>query len=163
MKIVCQCCGHINPHNSPVERFWNYVDKSGECWVWMGPINEWGYGTTKGHRGTLAHRIAYEMANGFIPKGMVVCHKCDNPACVRHDHLFLGTDADNTRDKVSKGRHPRGATSGTAKLTEAQVKDILAEFVPGKTTYAALGRKYGVGYLAIRDIILGASWKDIPR
>jgi uncharacterized protein YozE (UPF0346 family) len=77
------------------------------CKEWTGTINQWGYGTDYSHHSSsnLAHRIAYEETYGPIPKGMNVCHHCDNPPCVEPLHLFLGTQADNLRDMVAKGRH----------------------------------------------------------
>lgn len=78
------------------------------CWEWMSSKNVHGYGQYRPpntDKPFLAHRVAYETANGPIPPGIRICHRCDNPACVRRDHLFAGTDVDNARDKSSKGRH----------------------------------------------------------
>jgi hypothetical protein len=87
------------------DRFWANVDKSGDCWEWQASVNLDGYGRfcLKGKR-IRAHRLSWVLANGEIPEGMCVLHKCDNPPCVSPDHLFLGTRADNVRDMVQKGR-----------------------------------------------------------
>ena len=92
---------------SPTERFWANVDKSDTCWEWTGYFHPYGYGVlyVEG-KNILAHRLSWELENGSIPEGMQVLHHCDNPPCVRHDHLFLGTQADNIEDMCEKGRHP---------------------------------------------------------
>jgi len=88
------------------ERFWAKVDRSGDCWVWIGTRWPTGYGQMRGDgRQLMAHRVAWQIVKGPIPEGLFVCHKCDNPPCVRPDHLFLGTAADNTRDRDVKGRN----------------------------------------------------------
>ena len=91
------------------ERFWSKVDTSGECWIWTACKNNSGYGqfSLKG-RPQLAHRISWMFANGDIPPGLCVLHRCDTPACVRPDHLFLGNHADNMRDRNEKGRQSKG-------------------------------------------------------
>lgn len=76
-----------------------------ECWYWRGSLEEFGYGRLQSKR---AHRLSWTLFNGEIPKGLYVLHKCDIRNCVNPDHLFLGTQIDNMRDMVKKGRHNNG-------------------------------------------------------
>lgn len=91
-----------------VRRFWERVQKSDGCWVWTGSTNgfrrKYGQLTLDCRRTVGAHRVSYVIAHGALPEGMVVCHACDNTLCVRPDHLFLGTQKDNVRDMIAKGR-----------------------------------------------------------
>lgn len=93
-----------------IARFWSKVDKSGECWVWLGGKNRNGYGVFRyggkaDGRMVDAHRFSYEITYGVIPAGAFICHHCDNPPCARPDHLFKGSLSDNVLDSARKGRH----------------------------------------------------------
>lgn len=98
-------------------RFWSKVDRRGpdECWPWRGRVNPDGYGLFDlGKTATTAHRVAWELSNGEpIPKDLLGCHTCDNPPCVNPAHLFIGTIADNNRDRTTKGRDGRHNTLKT--------------------------------------------------
>lgn len=97
-------------------RFWSHVHKTPTCWVWTGTTNKSrrGYGImVHGGVRVQAHRLAHTLLVGPIPEGMFVCHHCDNPPCVRPDHLFLGTQADNIHDMMQKGRHRTSFTRAT--------------------------------------------------
>lgn len=88
--------------------------KASGCIEWTGERNAAGYGRfwSRGKR-FFAHRFAWSFWNGSIPAGLFVCHRCDNPKCVNHEHLFVGTQTDNRRDCVAKGRAKNGYTGAT--------------------------------------------------
>lgn len=103
---------HLTPWRDPVARFWSHVEKTDGCWNWTAHLLPGGYGHFQlgTNRTDRAHRFSYKLHFGPIPKDdgieWCVCHRCDNPRCVRPDHLFLGTDRDNMHDMMRKGRHP---------------------------------------------------------
>ncbi len=99
------------------DRFWKKVRRSEGCWWWTRAIGDDGYGRwwMSGNKVALAHRIAYEIAYGKIGQGLFVRHRCDEPSCVRPEHLVLGTLIDNARDAIERGRHggPAGKSAST--------------------------------------------------
>jgi hypothetical protein len=134
------------------------------CWLWLGYGCHKGYGRIyEGKRPIRAHRASWTVHRGTIPGGMHVCHRCDNRCCVNPDHLFLGTNADNQRDKVRKGRHvagiSRGHSNGASKLTEENVLEILAS----KLGPRALATQFGVNPATIHQIRTGVTWRHVPR
>ena len=90
---------------SPQARFNTFVRRTSACWTWQGFTDKDGYGTFKvSGKSVRAHRFAFELTNGAVPLGLSVLHLCDNPSCVRSDHLYVGTQRDNVRDRDSRGR-----------------------------------------------------------
>lgn len=129
------------------------------CVLWTGAVKRDGYGKAcvEGRRSG-AHRVSYEASVGPIPNWMQVCHRCDVPACVNPDHLFLGTFADNMADKIAKGRQNPcvGERSGKAKLSNADVAEIRRRLVGcARGTQSALAREYGVNKTTINVIANG--------
>jgi len=122
---------------------WSRLDPATGCIIWRKITLKSGYGRLSvGNKARRAHRVAWEVANGPIPAGMLVCHRCDVKACINLGHLFLGTPRDNMVDMVAKGRKPtaRGERSNLAKLTEAEVRSILA----AQGTQQAIADAHGV-------------------
>jgi len=120
------------------DRFWSKAQKAeGDgCWFWTAAIREDGYGAFKvDGRAVRAHRYAWEITQNPIPAGVEVLHSCDPPACIRPAHLFLGTQAVNMADMVSKGRQagPRGLQSGRATLTAEQITDLTGRRAAGES------------------------------
>jgi hypothetical protein len=127
------------------------------CIEWVGPKNGAGYGQFQ-INGTLwlAHRYSYMMHKGALDN-LLVLHKCDNPACINPDHLFLGTHADNMRDMVNKGRNQ----VVNRKLTDEQVKDIKGLLISNSKTLTAIAAMYNMHLRSIQRIRDGVSYKHI--
>ena len=161
------------PGATLAERFWPKVVKTEGCWGWIGAKDSGGYGQlgpTKTNRHHLkASRVSWELHFGPIPDGMYVCHRCDNPVCVRPDHLFLGTAADNMRDCVAKGRQVArsGEEAGNARLSAEDVADIRRRYVKGMhpkrrtgCSSSELAAEYGVTVQYIGQLANG-KWRKV--
>ena len=144
-----------------MKRFWDKVDVAGqgECWMWTAAKDADGYGRF-GYEGkmTRAHRVSYTLRHGEIPKGLLVLHRCDTPACVNPAHLFVGTAADNMRDCSEKGRKSQGDNHHSSKLTDADVRAIREAHAEG-VEYRELARKYGVSRSNIWYVVSGQTWR----
>lgn len=124
------------------------------CWLWTGDIGKNGYGRLQREGKVIyAHRAMYEAARGPIPSKMLVCHTCDVRACIRPDHLFIGTVADNSADCVTKERQAR-------KLTTRQAMSVKARCLTGET-FVSIAADFGVTPQAIRAIGIGKNWRHI--
>lgn len=144
------------------ERFWEKVHKTKDCWLWIASLETSGYGYFKlNGKSCRAHRVVWEWTYGPIPDGMCVCHRCDNPICVRPSHLFVGTVADNIRDAVAKGRQAKGERSGRSKLTTHEVLEIRREYGRGDGTHRSLAKKYGISKTHVGALARCESWRHI--
>jgi hypothetical protein len=149
------------------ERYESYIDRSNKngCHNWLGHTSgHMGYGRLKvGKKHLHAHRYGWELVNGPIPKGLCICHKCDNPLCQNIDHLFLGTFKDNILDMEKKGRavHKHGEENKRAKLTNKNVTQIRNKYVKGIYGYKRLAKEFKVSEASIVNIISRKTWYHI--
>jgi len=137
------------------KRFWPKVNKDGDCWLWTASIKPAGYGQfhlyIEGKRHTLyAHRVAWEAANGPIPEGQCVLHKCDNPVCVNPGHMFLGSHADNALDKARKMRAAK-------KLSVLEVQMIRIHAAAG-FTQREIAKDFGISQGTVHIILSRKGW-----
>lgn len=147
------------PTLSTENRFWAKVDKTDSCWLWTGAKRSNGYGSFVWHEGdqrvnSRSHRYSWKLHYGEIPEGMYVCHHCDTPACVRPDHLFLGTNQDNMDDMMAKGRR------GTARLSPDLVRQIRNEARNG-AIHRAIARRFRVARSTVSQICRGETWRHV--
>ena len=145
------------------ERFRSKIEQ-GEagCINWVGFINQDGYGLLGGSgRTDVAHRLAWALYIGKIPAGLCVLHKCDNRRCVNPAHLFLGTRADNARDRDKKQRQARGERQGLSKLTAANVGKIRELLELGTYHNRDLALLFGVSITTIHKIKSRETWKHV--
>ncbi len=133
------------------------------CWAWLGSIDGDGYpvmGCGRRYGAERGHRASWLIHKGEIPKGMFVCHRCDNKECTNPEHLFLGTPADNTKDMIQKNRKCIGSNVPTAKLDEEKVK-IIKGLLKLKMSYPKIAKMFNVGINSIVRIKNGETWKHV--
>lgn len=180
---VIQRCGNkrcINPEHlraslgtrRPIEdrlRESVEINKNG-CWIFQGLLSGSGYGLIgkdtgayeRGKNGNqIASRVAWEVWRGEISDGLFVLHKCDTPACINPDHLFLGTQQDNVDDMVRKGRHCYGESVRGSLLTENDVREIRLLYAARKESQSSMARRFGVSSGAIQAVVSRRTWRHV--
>jgi hypothetical protein len=171
---------HLSPEQ--VVRFWARLDRESAagCWLWTGSVGPRGYGQVYLAKRIYAraHRLAYALANGEVPDGLVICHSCDRPLCCNPDHLVAATQMENVADMVRKGRHVggpnapglpprskqgrvRGERAPKAKLSAEQVKAIRTRYAAGGVTQVQLAAEYGINRNALQMILYRQSWAHV--
>ena len=146
--------------NAP-ERFTKRLRREGECVVWTGVRQAWGYGRFLfEYKQWGTHRLSYTWFHGEIPDGAHVLHNCDNPSCVNPHHLRIGTNLENRLESVAKKRHVYGERVTQAKLTREQVAEIRARCESGESQ-TKLGKEYGVSQTAISKIVRNVRWSCV--
>lgn len=161
----------MNKPRDAADRFWEKVQKGDGCWEWQAAFGANGYGKLKCCGRTMAaHRMSWVLANGEIPDGLCVLHKCDNRSCVRPEHLFLGTKKQNTADMWAKGRGSRGGAGestvrgerhGMAKLTAEQVLEIRKLAADG-ISLTELCKRFGLKSSgSMSAIVSGKKWAHL--
>jgi predicted DNA-binding protein YlxM (UPF0122 family) len=148
-------------------RFWSKVNMTSDdsCWTWKASTRRRGYGGfALDGKTRAAHRVSWMLANGAIPDGMLVCHRCDNPSCVRPNHLFLGSQQENVDDMIGKGRDARGQRHARRVLTEHQVREIHRMLLDG-VSWREIAKAFGMSKRAIESIAHNQTWAHLglPR
>jgi len=179
------------------QRFWSKIDKQpglgpkGDCWHWMAARTKFGHGvfTEPPRRYIQSHRFMWKLKHGSIPEGAHILHRCDNPRCVKPDHLFIGDAIENMKDRMRKGRyatgknawspnnldkvargerhgsrtHPekvaRGERNGNSKLDADKVDWIRSEIKRGRT-HRSIAEEIGVHRATVTSVNRGRNWKD---
>lgn len=144
--------------------FWKNVQKTENCWLWTGCIGKDGYGKFGHHfRHWRAHRFSWFLVNGPIPEGRHILHRCDNPPCVRPDHLWLGSELDNVRDCMEKGRRADAFREVLAKLDWKSAEEIRKRYIWRQVTQKMLAAEYGVSRATIGRVVNGEAWTHIQQ
>lgn len=146
------------PRELPVAEklaLWSIPEPNSGCLLWLGGYTRHGYGTLK-HKGRFrqVHQWAWELAHGPIPAGKAICHRCDVRGCINVDHLWLGTNAENTADRVLKGRSAHGERSGVSTISVETAKAIR----DAEGGYKRIAKQFSVSRSIVRRIRLGKHW-----
>lgn len=155
-KSICE------PDLRDATRFWLYVktDRHG-CWEWTGNKTHDGYGLFRigGKAGVLrgAHRVSVMLSAGSLSESQVVMHSCDNPGCVRPDHLIVGTTRKNNADAAAKGRY----ATRHQRLRYDEIEKVRKAFAMGESK-SSIARRIGVGRGAVTNLLLGKTYSDVP-
>lgn len=146
-----------------IERFEEKFVKSDGCWLWTASCAGKGYGQMKlpkQRKQEYAHRLAYQIYKGEIPKCLQVMHSCDNPKCCNPDHLSIGTCKDNLQDMKQKGRSTHGEKNARAKITEDQVIQIR-KCIESGMTQSKIALAFGISQIQVSRINTGKRWERV--
>ena len=147
------------------QRLWARVSKTPTCWLWTAAVTANGYGELMiDGRMWTAHRLSWTIANGPIPDGLYVLHHCDVRHCVRPDHLYIGTAAQNSKDAVERGRATGGSSPGEInpnhRLTEAGVREIR-EMAAAGTPQPQIAAAFGVTQACVSSVVTRRTWRHV--
>jgi hypothetical protein len=168
-RFCSRPCADAGKYGTTAERFWRHVRKGRGCWEYQVRTGD-GYGCLQINRKPfVAHRLSWELHFGSIPHGFFVCHKCDNKACVRPSHLFLGTPSDNTHDMFVKGRQgyrgPQNPVHGErhhkTNLKEADVTRMRRLYAAGGISQHTLAQQFGLAQTQVSRIIRRIVWRHV--
>lgn len=168
-QVLCETCfkpcikGFNRAFCSLMCRFMSYVNKTENCWLWIGGKDRYGYGEliVNNVADQKAHRVSYELYKGLIPNSMLILHSCHNRLCVNPEHLRIGTVVDNNRDMVERGTQVMGEKVASSKLTENAIIEIRKLYETGEYSQQNLADIYGVSQYNISCIIRKKWWKHI--
>lgn len=170
-RTECKDCFNARRRNAPfnyesltersINTFISSIHFTDYCWIWLaGRVN--GYGSLSvGYKTVFAHRFSYLFHFKELDDNLHVCHTCDNPICVNPDHFFLGTDKDNSDDKVAKGRNKKGENHWNCRLKESDVKGIKQLLKTSGLSVKQISKKLNIPDYLIYDIKRESTWKHV--
>jgi hypothetical protein len=161
--VLTEDCMKLDRQNE-YDRWVAKVNKTDTCWLWEGTLNR-KYGAFRRFINDKwvmykAHRFAYEYFNGDIPKGLQVCHSCDNPRCVNPNHLWIGTAKENAEDMIKKGRKTIGIKKTGENLNKSIANEIREVFKQGGKKYPEIAKMFNTSTSQVCRVINNQIWKD---